>query len=170
MSSHTRGQDGGEEAGNILARLTEEAKSRYVSAYTFALMYLALGDKERAIDELEQAYSERSGWISYIKVDPMLDALRGHPRFEALVQKVFAPKLPQANCHDAHRPQCDRLRYSAIAPAKLALQLPYLTQDLVGVIKSGIHFQCVLKAGRTHNCSSEHIVRSTSNETIRPDS
>jgi hypothetical protein len=28
----------------------------------------------------------------WIKVDPMLDDLRGNPRFEALVQKVFAPK------------------------------------------------------------------------------
>jgi len=27
-----------------------------------------------------------------IKVDPMLDDLRGQPRFEALVQKVVGPK------------------------------------------------------------------------------
>ena len=82
-----------EEAQKILARLTEEAKSRYVPAYSFALMYLALGDKERAIDEMERAYREGAGADIYpIKVDPMLDDLRGHPRFEALVQKVLAPK------------------------------------------------------------------------------
>ena len=82
-----------EEAQRILARLSEEAKSRYVHAYDFALMYLAFGDKERAIDEMERAYRERAApdvWL--IRVDPMLDDLRGHPRFEALVQKVFAPK------------------------------------------------------------------------------
>ena len=82
-----------EEAQKILARLGEEAKSRYVHAYSFALMYLALGDKERAIDEMERAYRERAGSEAFqIKVDPMLDDLRGHPRFEALVAKVFAPK------------------------------------------------------------------------------
>jgi tetratricopeptide (TPR) repeat protein len=81
-----------EEAQRILARLSEEAKSRYVHAYSFALMYLALGDKERAIDEMERAYRERAGDVLMIKVDPMLDDLRGNPRFEALVQKVFAPK------------------------------------------------------------------------------
>jgi TolB-like protein/class 3 adenylate cyclase/Flp pilus assembly protein TadD len=82
-----------EEAQRILARLGEEAKSRYVHAYSFALMYLALGDKEHAMDELERAYRERAGSdIGWIKVDPMLDEFRGNPRFEALVQKVFAPK------------------------------------------------------------------------------
>jgi TolB-like protein/Tfp pilus assembly protein PilF len=80
-----------EEAQKILARLTDEAKSRHVSAYGFALMYLALGNKERAIDELERVYRERAG-VFLFKVDAMLDDLRGNPRFEALVQKVFAPK------------------------------------------------------------------------------
>ena len=87
-----------EEAQKILARLSEEAKSRYVHAYSFALIYLALGDKERAIDEMERAYRERAGNdIAFIKVDPMLDDLRGNPRFEALVQKVFASKKAEAN-------------------------------------------------------------------------
>ena len=82
-----------EEAQRILARLSEEAKSRYVRAYSFALMYLALGDKERAIDEMERAYRERAGLdVVWIKINPFLDDLRGNPRFEALVQKVFAPK------------------------------------------------------------------------------
>jgi adenylate cyclase len=85
-----------EEAQKTLARLTEEAKSRYVGAYSFALMYLALGEKERAMDETERAYRNREGSvIAQIKVDPLLDDLRGHARFEALVQRVFAPKKAQ---------------------------------------------------------------------------
>jgi TolB-like protein/Flp pilus assembly protein TadD len=81
-----------EEAQKILARLSDAAKSRYVSAYSFALLYLALGDKERAIHELERTYRERAGNAFSLKADPMLDDLRGNPRFEALMQKVFAPK------------------------------------------------------------------------------
>ena len=38
-----------EEAQKILVRLSEEAKSRYVQAYSFALMYLGLG-RQRARD------------------------------------------------------------------------------------------------------------------------
>jgi hypothetical protein len=65
------------------------------------LTYLALGDKKRAIDEMERAYRERAGEdIWAIKVDPMLDDLRGHPRFEALVQKVFAPKKAEAGSEE----------------------------------------------------------------------
>jgi eukaryotic-like serine/threonine-protein kinase len=79
------------EAQRILERLTEEARSRYVHPYSFALMYLGLSDKERAIDELERAYRERGDEdILLIKVDPLLDELRGSKRFEALVQKIFA--------------------------------------------------------------------------------
>jgi TolB-like protein/Flp pilus assembly protein TadD len=80
-----------EEAQKILAQLSDTAKSRYIHPYSFALLYLALGDKEQAIRELERTYRERAGAFMF-KADPMLDDLRGNPRLEALVQKVFAPK------------------------------------------------------------------------------
>jgi len=80
-----------EEAQKILARLSDTAKSRYIHPYSFALLYLALGDKEQAIRELERTYRERAGAFMF-KADPMLDDLRGNPRVEALVQQVFAPK------------------------------------------------------------------------------
>jgi hypothetical protein len=35
--------------------------------------------------------------IGSIKIDPFLDPLRGNPRFEAFVQKVFAPKKAEAD-------------------------------------------------------------------------
>ena len=78
-----------DKAQKILSRMTEEAKSRYVSAYSFALMFIALGDKERAIDALERAYREgAANDIITIRVDPMLDDLHGDPRFEALAEKI----------------------------------------------------------------------------------
>jgi hypothetical protein len=54
---------------------------------------MGLGQKSEAIHLLEKAYDERDGYdIAFIKTDPFLDPLRGEPQFEALVQKVFAPK------------------------------------------------------------------------------
>ena len=79
------------EAGKILDQLMQLSKQRYVSAYSFAVVYLGLGDKEQALGWLEQSYQDRAGSeIAYIKVDPFLDPLRGEPRFEALVAKVFS--------------------------------------------------------------------------------
>ena len=82
-----------DEAQKVLARLNEMAKSRYVAPYAIAFVYLGLGEKERAIDELERAYqSGDTNYLFLIKVDPLLDDLRGQPRFEGLVQKVIGEK------------------------------------------------------------------------------
>jgi tetratricopeptide (TPR) repeat protein len=82
-----------DEAQKILARLNEEAKSHYVAPYALALVQIALGDKDRAIEELEHAYAEgATNYLFVIKVDPLLDDLRGNPRFDALVQKVTGGK------------------------------------------------------------------------------
>jgi len=79
------------EAVKILNQLKELSKQRYVSAYNFAIVYLGLGDKEEALHWLEKSYQDRAGDdILYIRGDSLLDPLRGDPRFEALVQKVFS--------------------------------------------------------------------------------
>src|SRR6266536_2749504 len=58
------------EAEKILDQLKELSKQRYVAAYSFALVYLGLGDKEQALRWLEQSYQDRAGSdIGYIKVD-----------------------------------------------------------------------------------------------------
>jgi TolB-like protein/Tfp pilus assembly protein PilF len=82
-----------DEAQKILARMTEEAKSRYIAPYAWALMFDGLGEKERAIDELERAYQKSdTNYLFVIKVDPLLEDLRSIPRFAALVQKVTGGK------------------------------------------------------------------------------
>ena len=54
---------------------------------------IGLGDKEKAIDWLERSYeAKETGNITYIKVDPFLDPLRGNPRFEALANKIIPPQ------------------------------------------------------------------------------
>jgi len=78
-----------EEARQALRALDELEKHRYVDVFWRALLYLSLGDKEQALQSLEQSYINREGYeIGLIKVDPMLDSLRAEPRFQALVQKV----------------------------------------------------------------------------------
>jgi hypothetical protein len=59
-----------------------------VSPVAFALVCIGLGENERALDWAERAFDDRRGWLAYLTVNPMLDPLRGHPRFEALVKRV----------------------------------------------------------------------------------
>jgi len=80
-------------AVQMLAELEELSRNRYVSAYSRALLYLSLNNPEEAIRWLEQGIADHEGRpLTWIKVDPLLDPLRGDPRFEALVQKVVGPK------------------------------------------------------------------------------
>jgi len=77
----------------LLAQLTEAAKKRYVQHYAFALIHVALGEKDQALSWLEKGVQARGGsYLCFIKVDPFFDPLRGDPRFEALVQKIVGAK------------------------------------------------------------------------------
>lgn len=67
-----------------IAELQERSKATFVPSYAVAIIYTALGDLEVACDWLERAVEERSYWVMYFNVDPALQALRGHPRFETL--------------------------------------------------------------------------------------
>jgi TolB-like protein/tetratricopeptide (TPR) repeat protein len=77
------------EAMKILEQLKQLSNERYVTAYSFALVYLGMGDKEEALRWLEKSYQDRAGYeLRFIRVSPLLDPLRGDPRFEALANKI----------------------------------------------------------------------------------
>jgi TolB-like protein/Flp pilus assembly protein TadD len=77
------------EAQRILDQMKALTKERYVPAYSFALVYLGLGDKEEALRWLEKSYEDHAGSdIGWIRVDPLLDPLHGDSRFEALAEKI----------------------------------------------------------------------------------
>jgi TolB-like protein/Tfp pilus assembly protein PilF len=80
-------------AVRMLNDLDKISQRRKAVGYYRALLYLSLNNKADALRGLEQGYEERDGSnMSWINVDPLLDSLHGDPRFEALVQKVLAPK------------------------------------------------------------------------------
>ena len=57
-------------------------------AYALGVTYIALGEKERALDWLETAYADRSTWMNLAKVNPELDPVRAEPRFQSLLRKL----------------------------------------------------------------------------------
>ena len=77
-----------DEALTVLDQLTKIAKHRYVPAYSFAIIYGGLGDKDRAFQWLERSYQDHANELSQLKFDPLLDNLRSDPRFTDLVRRV----------------------------------------------------------------------------------
>jgi hypothetical protein len=72
----------------VLKEIHDRARSRYVSPVALTKLYVALGDGNAAFDWLEQAYRERRGWLTYLKIEPTLDPLRSDPRFQRLLERM----------------------------------------------------------------------------------
>ncbi|PYJ92409.1 MAG: hypothetical protein DME62_12890 [Verrucomicrobia bacterium] len=72
----------------ILNRIQEIAKERYVPDYSFALIHLALGQKDEALQWLQSSYAKQQPDLNWIRVDPDLRPLHGDPRFEALAENI----------------------------------------------------------------------------------
>ena len=72
-------------------RIVEQLKkfsSPGSGSYSMALVYAGLGDTQQALDWLERAYEERSGWMIFLYVDPVFDPLHGEPRFRDLLRRM----------------------------------------------------------------------------------
>ncbi len=81
------------EARQMLAQLLRLLQRQYVSSYFIALIYLGLGELDQTFAWLEQAYEERSGFLAFVRVEPMLDDLRGDARFVDLLRRVGKEQL-----------------------------------------------------------------------------
>ena len=80
------------EARGILGRLIEMQSGRYSSPWAIAAIYYALGETDSTLDWLEKAYEQRDRAVTVIGVHPRYDALRSHPRYVALVEKMKFPR------------------------------------------------------------------------------
>jgi len=77
-----------ERARETLRQLQDISRDRYVSPYHLAYVYTGLGELDKAMDLLEQAYEERAGNVYGVKGSFLFTALRSHPRFRALLRKM----------------------------------------------------------------------------------
>ena len=68
-----------------------DSKTGYVPPAVFANLYALLGEKDRAFENLEQAYKARDN-IALIRVAPELDNLRSDPRFADLLRRMGLPQ------------------------------------------------------------------------------
>ncbi|HEY6251076.1 MAG TPA: winged helix-turn-helix domain-containing protein [Candidatus Angelobacter sp.] len=74
------------DALSMLQKLDQAARHRYVSPYSKALIYVGLGQKDEAMDQLQKAFEDRSLAPPVLLFDPRLDPLRTEPRFRDFVR------------------------------------------------------------------------------------
>jgi serine/threonine-protein kinase len=73
---------------DALSKIGALAATRYVSPIDRVSIYAGLRDWDRVFEQLEQAYLERTLWLSSIKVDPRYDPIRDDPRFAKLLARM----------------------------------------------------------------------------------
>ena len=79
------------DAERLLDQLVAGLPARYVSSGAVANAYTALGRTEQALSWLERSYRERTNNIAYLAVEPVYDAIRQEPRFQAVLRAAGLP-------------------------------------------------------------------------------
>lgn len=75
-------------AHKVLDQLIARSGDEYTPAFSVALVYMGLGDKDRAIEWLQKSYQDRSTYMIYARTDALFDPVRSDPRFQTLLQRM----------------------------------------------------------------------------------
>jgi hypothetical protein len=73
------------------AKLDQLSGRRYVEPYWMAVAWTGLGDHDKAIHFLNEAYRLRSPNLETIQADPLFDPLHPDPRFQELLHEIGFP-------------------------------------------------------------------------------
>lgn len=77
-----------EEARAILEKLLKLSEQRFVPPSHIALLYNALGEREQTFMWLERAIEVGDAKLTFLKVEPKWNNLRGDPKFQDLMRRV----------------------------------------------------------------------------------
>jgi eukaryotic-like serine/threonine-protein kinase len=77
-----------EVARRKLTDLERQSTERYVSPYQLALGYSYLKDYGKALELLVKASEIKEVWLNWMGVDPVFDPIRGHAKFESILEKT----------------------------------------------------------------------------------
>jgi TolB-like protein/Tfp pilus assembly protein PilF len=80
-----------DEAKEILEKLMERSKTRYVPSYWIAVIYNGLREKQQVVAWMWKAFEERSSWLVWSNVEPRFAWLKEDQEFASLLK---AMKLP----------------------------------------------------------------------------
>jgi len=76
------------DAQRVLEELGVRSRREFVNPFALGLVHLGLGHNDEAIRQLEQAIDAQIEEVVFINVDPAMDPLRAHPRFQQLLRRL----------------------------------------------------------------------------------
>jgi serine/threonine protein kinase/Tfp pilus assembly protein PilF len=79
-------------ARDYLRRMQQLESGRFVDPLSIAIVHAALGEQERVLERLEQAYRARSPWLFFVGRFPgfySIESLADDPRFQELSRRVL---------------------------------------------------------------------------------
>ena len=108
------GQD--DEARGLIGEIENLSVTQYVSPYLLAMIYVNLGDVEKAFELLDKALEIRDGRLSWLAVDPQFDALAADARCERLLKAINHPSVRRQKASGATK---DKEKSIAVLPLKM---------------------------------------------------
>ena len=81
-----------DKAEEMISRFREIAKTQYVPACRLAAIYAALGEKDKAFDELNKAFEARDWELYRMNADQYFSDLRGDSRYDEIIKRLNLPK------------------------------------------------------------------------------
>ncbi len=84
-------------ARGVLGELKRRARAHYVPPFARALVWLGLGERDAALEALEEAVEERDVRLTFLAVEPRWDVLRNDPRFRKVYDRVGLPETRQVS-------------------------------------------------------------------------
>jgi len=73
---------------SFMRAVTSEPRRYSLWPLIFTAFQVELGEKGKALAELDAAYAARQSDIRLLKIEPLLDRLRPDPRFQELLRKI----------------------------------------------------------------------------------
>ncbi len=112
------------EARAVLEQMDQMSAHSYVSPYHRAMIQLNLGERERALELLLEAYTLRDAWIVWLGVEPQWDPVRGEPVLDQILRDLRHPALDRKPSRPVPREPRRRRGGSNIAPITAQISIP----------------------------------------------
>ena len=88
-----QGKSGRRDAAQaVIVELEKRYEIKEANGRDLAIVYMGLDEKDKAFEWLEKSYQDRGHFPAVLRLEPLLEPLRGDPRWNDLLRRVGLPQ------------------------------------------------------------------------------